>query len=204
MPRLLLRLVVLVAALIIPSRSWAAPITIDFESLTELDSVTNQFAGVTFSNTTVLAAGSLLNEIELPPHSGTNVVFDDSGPMSIVFDSPVYSLAGYFSYLEPLTLAAYDTSSNLIASLTSSYLNNSAVSGDPGSSPNELLSFSSLGEISSLIITGDPAGGSFVLDDLTFDTSAPTLSPTPEPATLALVGSGLAGVWATRRRRGSR
>jgi hypothetical protein len=203
MQRISLRLAVLLTGLLTFSPAvFASPVMINFDSLAEFDSVTNQLSGLTFSNATVLAAGSSLNDLELPPHSGQNVVVDDGGPMSITFDSPVYGLGGYFTYLEPLTLSAYDASNNLIATITSSFLNNLALSGDGGSSPNEFLAFSSLAGISSLVIAGDAAGGSFVLDDLTFDTaSSSPLAPTPEPATLALVGTGLAAIWGARRRR---
>jgi hypothetical protein len=204
MSRIPMRLALLVAVVFaVPSAVFASPVTINFDSLTEFDAVTNQFPGLTFSNATVLTAGSSLNDLELPPHSGQNVVFDDGGPMSILFDSPVFGLGGYFTYLEPLTLSAYDASNNLIASISSSFLSNVALSGDVGSSPNEFLAFSSLAAISSLTITGDSAGGSFVLDDLTFDTtpSSPP-SPTPEPTTLALLGTGLATMLGVRRRHG--
>ena len=42
---------------------------IDFESLTDSNSVTTQFAGVTFQNALVLTAGLSLNESEFPPQS---------------------------------------------------------------------------------------------------------------------------------------
>lgn len=199
MPRLFLRLVVLVAALTIPSRSFADPISINFDSLSEFDPVTTQLPGLTFSNATVLTSGSSLNDIEFPPHSGQNVIFDDGGPMSIAFSSPVFGVGGFFTYLAPLTLSAYDASSNLIASITSSYLSNLALSGDSGSLPNELLTLTSLAGISSLTISGDSAGGSFVLDDLTFDNTPPV--STPEPTTLVLLGMGLVTAWGVRRRR---
>ena len=81
--RIPLRLVVLAVTLLaLPSSLFADPIKIDFESLTELDSVSTQFLGLTFSNAAVLTAGSSLNEIELPPHSGLNAVFDDGGAAS--------------------------------------------------------------------------------------------------------------------------
>jgi hypothetical protein len=62
--------------------------------------------------------------------------------------------------------------------------------------PNEFISFGSLSGISSILITGDPAGGSFVVDDISFNHAN-----VPEPATLALLGLGLAGLAASRRRK---
>ena len=196
----MLRYVLLVAiALTLPARAWATPIVIDFESLSELDSVTTQFPGLVFSNATVLTAGSLLNEIELPPHSGVNVVLDDGGPISIAFTSPVLTFGAFFTYAHRLTLSAFDSSSLLLGSVPSTFNNNEAVSGEPGSSPNEFLKFTDALGISSVTIAGDPAGGSFVMDDVTITALPATV---PEPTTLGLVLGGV--VAAVMRRRAAR
>jgi hypothetical protein len=138
---------------------------IDFETFPDgtpiLDStpITTQFPGLTFTNATVITAGISLNEFEFPPHSGTNVVFDDGGPISLSFATPVSSFGGYFTYLEPLTLVGFDTTSTQVASATSAFSSNAALFGDPGSSPNEFLSVAFTGGISSVTITADPLGG---------------------------------------------
>ena len=162
----------------------AGVVTVDFEGLSDSTAITNQYAGILFSNAIVLTAGVSLNEFEFPPHSGVNVVSDNGGPMSISFLTPVSTVLGYFTYLEPLTLTGFDTTNNVVATATSAFSNNAALSGQAGSSPNELLSLSFAAGISSMTITGDPAGGSFVLDDLTI-TSA-TESPVPEPSSFLL------------------
>jgi len=197
MPRFLLGSVVLAFLSVFSSSVSAAPITIDFDNLSELDSVTTQYAGVTFTDATVLTAGSTVNEIEFPPHSGSNVVFDDGGPMTLSFSAPIYSFTGFFTYGTALTLSAFDGANNLLSSVTSAFGSNDAAFGDPGSSPNELLSFASLTGISSILISGDLAGGSFVLDDVSFDSSRPT--GVPEPATGLLVAAGLS-ILAIRKR----
>lgn len=188
--------VVAACLLLLPGTATAAPITINFDGLAEFDAVVNQFSGLTFSNATVLTAGTSLNEFEFPPHSGANVVFDDAGAMSIAFATPIFSFGGFFTYLSPLTLTAFDTSNNVLGTVSSSYLTNLALSGDAGSSPNELLQFISSIAIGSVAIAGDPAGGSFVLDDLTYDRGP---APVPEPGTLVLLATG--GVITLFRRR---
>lgn len=175
----------------------AAPIVIDFEGLADLEVVTSQIAGLTFQHATALTAGVSLNELEFPTESGQAVVSDDGGPMSVTFGSPVYSVGGFFTYLEPLTLDAYDGSGGLLGSVSAAFLNNLALSGDAGSSPNELLEFGSATPIASIVLTGDPLGGSFVLDNLTFD---PTPASVPEPDSLTLVGAGALVLFCTRRR----
>jgi len=128
--------------------------------------------------------------------SGTVVVIDDGGPLGIVFGSPVASVAGFFTYLVPLTMMAYDASGSPLGAVVSSFASNSALSGDPGSHPNELLALSFPG-IASVAITGDPAGGSFTLDDLEYVGAGG--AAVPEPATLSLVALAAAGL-ALRRR----
>jgi hypothetical protein len=145
-------------------------------------------------------AGSHLNENELPPHSGSNVVFDDVGPITISFVSPVSNVGGYFTYATPVVVQAFGIANNLLGSRTSLFSNNLLASGDIGSSPNELLQFG-FGGISRVTITGDAGGSSFVLDDFTY---TPTATTVPEPTTLGLVLLGVVARLRTRRTRNRR
>lgn len=173
----------LVLLLFLPSFAKADVIT--FEGLTDGTAITNEFPNLLFVNARIATAGVSFNEFEFPPHSGTNVAFDDGGPMSISFIVPITNVSGHFTYLTRITITAFDTSSNVIGSITSAFNNNTALSGDPGSQQNELLSFSFLSGISRIIILGDPQGTSFTLDDLSVQTI-------PEPASLyLLIGGGL-------------
>ncbi len=165
-------------------------LVIDFEGLADLTPVTNQYSslGVDFVGATVLTAGISLNEFEFPPFSGTNVVFDEFGPITVNFSTPMLDVGGYFTYLVPVTITAYDSSNSIVDTLTSSYFSNTALSGDLGSSPNEFLQVAYAGGISWVEITGDSFfGGSFTMDDF-------TATPVPEPATIYLFGSGLVGL----------
>ena len=177
----------------------ASAVSIDFETLADGAAVTNQFAGagLTFSNATALKAGFSLNELDFPPHSGSVVVSDDGGPMTLLFSSPVTQVSAFFTYAMPLTLTAWDALDVALDDSTLSlYSTNAALSGDPGSSPNEFLELVFASGISKLTVTGDAGGGSFVLDDLVF---TPTAVPIPEPGTAALTAIALAGLLARRR-----
>jgi hypothetical protein len=186
----------------LPTLAHADIIGINFDTLTELDALGTQLPGLSFSNATVLTAGSSLNELEFPPRSGSNVIFDDAGTMSIAFNAPIVSFGGYFTYLGPLTLTAYDASHNVLGQVGSLFNSNLALSGDAGSLANEFIQFTSALGIASVTIAGDPFGSSFVMDDLTFDDGR-TSESVPEPTTAALFGVALA-VGAARRKWRSR
>ena len=178
-------LLCLVGWLILPLAVQAAPIVVDFESLADSSSVTNQFSRLTFSHATALTAGVSLNEFEFPPRSGANVILDDGGAITINFAIAVTSVGAYFTYLNPLQFNAFDASANLVASSTSAFSSNLALSGDTGSVTNELLSVAFVGGISRIVVTGDTAGSSFVLDDLTYERGN-IIVDVPEPGTMWL------------------
>lgn len=169
----------------------ATPVTYNFDALSELESVATQFAGMSFTNASILTAVTSLNEQEFPPASGPNVVVDDGGPLSILFTNPVFSVGAAFTYTSALSFSVYDNADVLLGTV-SSLGNLNVTSNTGGLAVNELLSFADVGgRISRLVISGDALGFSFVMDDLTVDFG--TGSPVPEPATLALV-AGLLGI----------
>lgn len=115
--------------------------------------------------------------------------------LTFSFATPATSFGGYFTYLMPLTLTAFNSANNQVASVTSKFANNLAcLAGPPcletpGSSPNELLSLTVPAGISKITIKGDSNGGSFVLDDA--DITTPVGPVIPEPASIILCISGL-------------
>lgn len=167
-------------------------VTIDFDTLSDSEPVTTQFPGLTFTNATALTAGITLNEFEFPPHSGANVIFDDGGPMSILFAVLQASVGGFFTYLTPLTLTAFDGGGGVVATETSAFSSNLALSGDAGSSPNELLTVAFATGITTVTIQGDTSGSSLTLDDLTFSPLTSPAPSVPAPSSLFLMIAGLA------------
>jgi hypothetical protein len=165
-------------------RAWAATAT--FEAFPDSTILTSQIPGLTFSNTIILSSGITLNEFEFPPRSGTNVASDNGGPITITFSPAVTSFSGYFTYALPLTLSAFNSSNAQVGTVSSHFSNNEALSGAVGSSPNELLQVSSTGGIVRITITGDPAGSSFTMDDISY-TSPPTSIPLLAPPILMLL-----------------
>ena len=185
------------------SAAQAAVAIYDFDALRDEETVTNQFAGLSFTNATALMAGVSLNELEFPPASGTNVLGGTVLPMEIFFFSPVFSVGALFTYSDTLTFSIFDAANTLIGS-TSSLGTSNLLSGGSTFSVNELLSLSSGGgAISRLVITMGSDGTDFSMDDLRVDFG--TVSPIPEPTTLALlaglIGLGvLPGGWMRRSR----
>jgi hypothetical protein len=154
----------------------AAATTLDFEGFADSTIVTTQYLGLTFSNTIILTAGISLDEIDFPPHSGANVASDNNGPITIDFATPITTFSGYFTYTEPLTLNAFDVTSTEVASATSLFSENFVSSGNPA---NELITVAFAGGFSSVTITGDPSGGSFTMDDLTYAAGTSTVPEGP-------------------------
>lgn len=190
--------VVFAVLLIAPCFGLGGTIVVDFESFADGDVLTGQIAGLNFVNTVIYTSGVSLNEFDFPPHSGSNVASDLGGPITVDFSTPMLSFGAYFTYVEPLTISAFDAAHMLVGSITSAFTNNTGTGGDPGSSPNEFISITTSG-IASVLIAGDPGGGSFAMDDLTFRSS--TAVPEPDCFRLVLAGSVLTALVLLRRGR---
>jgi hypothetical protein len=183
--------VAMFAILLLICKNARADIFATFENFHDSEALTTQIAGVQFTNALVVSSSISLNEADFPPHSGDNVVFDNGGPIGLIFDSntlggSVFDFSAYFTFVAPLTLTAFNSSNSAIATVHSAFSNNTGTGGEAGSSPNELLQLTSSDPISSIVITGDLNGSSFTMDDLTVEigTSAITI---PEPRAVHLL-----------------
>ena len=165
-----------------------ADVVIDFEGYPGGTSITNQYAGVLFTNAIVLQAPDY-NYLNYPAHSGTNVVYSgDSSSMTAASTSGTWSHVGlwYTSAITGLYLEAYDASNTLLASSF----------GGTNYGSNSSLDVSASG-IAYVII--HDSGNFFTVDDFTYTA---TTTATPEPSTLAIAGlGGMALVVFARRRR---
>jgi hypothetical protein len=84
------------------------------------------------------------------------------------------------------------------ATATSLFSDNDALFGDPGSSPNEFIQIAFGGGFSSVTAEADPNGGSFTLDDLTYQPVGAS-SPVPEPSSFWLLPVMLVSLLGFRR-----
>ena len=127
----------------------------------------------------------------LGPMAGVNDSFDVYGvsdTMTFAFATPVSWVGGFFNYVPggttPTTLAVYDTSNNLIESYNLTFLTGG------GLNSGEWIRFVEFTPI-----------GSFTMSDNYVGVTGQAATPTPEPGTLALLGSGIVGLAGFARRK---
>jgi hypothetical protein len=170
---------------------FADQITIDFEGVPDSTSAATLYSahGVTFSSGIVLVSGAFggsLNEVDFPPVPPGQAVFvNEANTTTLTFSQPLLSFSGSFTYGGPISLNFYDAGNTLLTTLTSAFLTNIGTGGDPGSSPNELLSAANLANAVRVDILA-------LNTDFTFDNLAITTAetvPVPEPGTLFLVST---------------
>jgi hypothetical protein len=163
---------------------------IDFEDLPDSTPVTDQYSalGITFSGGVAAESGITLFELECPPHSGSKALLIDAGPLTISFSSPVHEFGTYISYAAPLSLTFYDQQGDQIGTWSSLFSSNFGLSGDSGSSPNELFTFRTTVGLSSVVFHISPDGNSYVLDDV-------SASSVPEASPLLFVVAGILSIY---------
>lgn len=191
--------------------SFAVAATINFEQFADSTQITTQYAGLTFTNAVQLTTANPSNDfVNFPAHSGTGVITNDPNEtLTIAFATPQTGVSVFYTDFFPLTLTAFDSSLHLLGSVT----------GVSNIGSSSLLSLNLAGISILSFSDGSAIPDQFVLDDLTFGTGDSTGTPgdnnggpgdggipvdvgvVPEPGTLVLVGSGLAGALNIARRR---
>jgi hypothetical protein len=178
--------------------------TIDFEAFTDSETLSNQIAGLTFTNATALTDTGSLNASEFPPRSGGAVLFDNGAPIQIVFSpmglnaSAILRVAAYATYVSQLTLTAYGPGDMFLSTSSSAFAENTTQSGN---AQNEFIEVSGA-DIRKVVFSALPAGDSFVLDDLSFEFEPLSNSSViPEPGFYPACLLALAGMGYRLRRR---
>ncbi|HEY6802080.1 MAG TPA: hypothetical protein VI306_00750 [Pyrinomonadaceae bacterium] len=139
-----------------------------FDEFSDSTRVTDQYPGIVFEHATTLSSGVSLNEYDAHPRSGSNVIFDDGGPITITFRSMTKSCSAYLTYSHQITVMSYDEKGNVTGTVKSKFGNNLAVATSENYAA-ELLSIKYEQGIKQIRIIGADLGSSFTLDDLTVE-----------------------------------
>jgi len=186
-------LILLASVAVLASQCRAGQLDVDFEAFADGVVLSNQVPGLSFNNLTVLTTSGSLNGAEFPPQSGVAAGFDSGGPVTMTINLAalgaleVTGISGYFTYVTPLLVEIFGPGNVLLGSTNSLFSSNFVSSGNP---PSELIGLVGA-DIRSMKITGQPAGESFVVDDLSL-TFTPASETVPEPGAALGVLAGLA------------
>ncbi len=197
--------------LCVASPAYAA--IIDFESLppgpplfqpTPPEPLTFQDVGGTGVNVDINNGQILTQTFVLPANQSTLYGTECFGacdtpnllnPITVSFSEPInnFFLDVYNGWNTPVFYRVSDNAGNSADFLLP----------EAASSGHQLIGFAATGTFVTIAaLTFGPAGEyDFFIDNIHFDEQLPPLNPVPEPASIVLLGSGLAGAVMARRRR---
>jgi hypothetical protein len=151
---------------------------------------------ITFINAEALYLSQGCLNPSFPPHTGDGVIYDSGTPIQLILNEAEGTetgdgdtVSGYFTTSSDITIQAFDN-----GTLCGSTFFQGPNYVGSGGTPNAFLSVH-CPEITSVSIFSSTGPNSFTLDDLTYP-----IADTPEPATVLLLGTGLAGVLRKRFR----
>jgi hypothetical protein len=119
-----------------------------------------------------------------------------NGSIAVLFSTPQFGVGlqgGYFDAIGGTAITAFDSLGNILGSVTNTGL---------GIEFLGLVSDNGLAQISGLLFSlvgAEPAG--FAIDNVRFGLQGQVVTPVPEPASAALFGAGLLGLFFARRRK---
>jgi hypothetical protein len=155
-------------------------VTLNFDDVAVGTSLNDAYAGlgVTFNSTAAVRQGSSQG-VASGAQFASGAAGNFTTSLVLTFDNYATSVGAYNVIFSYLILSVYDVNGLLLGSANTDNFGDS-------------LSFANVGQIKTAVFSTNYVYG---IDDLSFETAV------PEPASLALIGLGMLGVAASRRRK---
>jgi hypothetical protein len=167
-------------------------------TITNNATITNQYAGATFTNATEATLGNF-DSMQFPVASGSSgEIFDSADPIGVSFSGPVNYVSGLYSDPFGIVVTAFSANGTVLGTFD----------GAPVLNGDDIFAFGASSDIASITISDAPGQlAEFGITDPVPDfdgISQLTFAQTPEPGSFLMLGTGLLTMAGVLRRKFAR